>query len=429
MTDRPAQVCERRAELMTGCSRARAWLGAGVALISACGGGGSATGRGGADFGPSLAPDSLCSTFTRALCSYLMQCQGVPYCDLDHCLSRNSCYGFSELAHALDTGAVAYDSSKGGACFESFGNDPCHFGSLPVTPDVFDVLAQCPGALAPELKQGDRCVSSSECGASSYCKNTGHNCPGVCTSFATAGEACGAGASCGVGLMCNSRNLCQPSGADGSPCAGYADCGPPSSSLWCSAMAGTCMPGVASGAACGATVAGLTVCAQGLWCDAVSIDGQGVCRPSGDAGAPCNDQGACQTALHCAGYQPSGANATLGQCTPPATAGGNCELSSDCATGLVCNYGACGPPFDVGLRCRSDSYCQQGLTCATEKCLHASCPGEACSDPSSACVLSVCKDGRCQDRAKAGEACVVGGDCLSGACVAGRCADASACPP
>jgi len=415
--------------------RERAWLGAGVALTLACGSGPPTRGAGSV-FAESSAPGSLCATFTRALCSYLMQCQSVAYCDLSHCLAENDCYGFPQLEQAVDEGAVVYDPSKAAACFESFGSDPCHLGALPPTPDVFDVLSRCAGSLTPQLTQGKPCVSSSECGADLYCNIAGQICPGSCTPFATTGQSCAGGASCGAGLMCSSQNICRPNATAGSPCSGYSDCqsnascvDPPcaSPSLWCDSTTGTCMPGVAQSAACGVTPGGPIACAQGLWCNALASDGQGTCQPPGAEGAPCNDLGGCQTGLHCAGYAPQGGTPSLGQCALPATEGGNCEANTDCATGLVCVGGACSPPLDVGLRCNSDSYCKPGLTCATEKCLHASCPGQPCSDPNSACVLSVCKEGQCQDRARVGEPCVVGGDCTTGTCVAAKCAAASTC--
>jgi hypothetical protein len=425
ITGRPVFGGKLTIELRVTKLSVRAWLAAGGLFVSACAGSGSAPAHAGAAFA-STGPGSLCASFTRALCAYQVQCQGVPYCSLDHCLAENDCAGFSRLARALDAGAVAYAPAAGAACFAAFGNDPCHAGLLPPTPDVFDVLGQCPGALVPGLGSGDVCLSGTECAAGLRCKNAGRYCPGVCAPFATAGQSCAGGAPCADGLRCNARDVCQANGSAGSSCADYSDCGP-DLHLWCDVQTGVCMPGGAPGVGCGVTAAGLTACAAGLWCDAVSNQAGGVCRTPGAAGAACNDLGGCQPGLHCTGAQTSGGSPTLGQCAPPADVGGTCETSGDCVAGLVCNGGSCGPRFDVGLRCRSDSTCQAGLTCATEKCLPARCPGQPCLDGSSACVLSVCKSGRCQDRAKLGGVCGVGGDCTSGACVAGRCVDASPC--
>jgi hypothetical protein len=376
-----------------------------VALTSACGGGAKSE----SDHGASMfaASGDACAAFTQALCGYLMQCRGTPYCSTAHCLADNDCAGFSSLSEALRAGAVAYDETAGGACLARFAAAPCGFGVLPQSFDVFDVLSQCPGALTPLLRRGAVCVSSSECVAGLACDATSSGCAGVCVPHATV--------------------------VVGAPCKSYADCESGGPSLWCDATGGACAAGVDVGAACGATSGGVIACATGLWCDALASGVAGACRAAGGAGAPCNDLGGCETsstlALHCTGYSPTGADAGLGACAAPAGADGGCELNSDCAAGLVCVSGTCGAPLDVGLRCRSDDYCRKGLTCATEKCLEAKCPGDDCSDPNAACVLSVCKSGACQLRARAGASCTDGADCTSGTCTDGACAAVSACPP
>jgi hypothetical protein len=373
----------------------------GGALTGACGSATSAPRAGESAFTDTRAPGSACVNFTRALCTYLMQCQHVPYCTLDHCLAESDCAGFAELGNALRAGAVAYDASKGEACLASFAANPCSLGVLPQSPDVFDVLSQCPGALTPQLRQGAACTSSAECMLGLACAGAASGCPGVCSP--------------------------QRRAFPGSPCVGYSDCESGGPSLWCDLTTGACAPGVDAGAACGATAIGLTACADGLWCDAVSSGTQGECRLPGGAGAPCNDLGGCGESFHCSGYAPSGATAMLGLCAPPGDAGVACEISSDCATNLACIGGTCGGRLDVGVRCNSDDQCRPGLTCATEKCLEAKCPGDDCTDPNAACVLSLCRDGHCQPRARTGEPCVVNGDCGSGACAAGSCAPAGAC--
>jgi hypothetical protein len=370
---------------------------AGAALTLACGSAGTGPAPGTSTFVESSAPGSACTTFTGALCAYLMQCRGVPYCDLAHCLADNDCSGFPALGRALKAGAVAYDAGKGGACLARFATDPCGFGPLSPSPGVFDVLTRCPGSLTPRLARGAACVSSAECAAGTFCADAAVGCSGVCVPFATVGEGCGAGASCASGLTCDARAVCTP--------LAVAD---------------------VEGAACGATPGSVTACASGLWCDATASDAQGACRAVGGVGAPCSALGGCQPSLHCAGVV---APATSGQCASPAFAGGGCELSSECAPGLVCDSGTCGAPFDVGIRCRSDGDCRAGLTCATEKCLDAKCPGDDCTDPNSWCVLGVCQSGLCRTRARTGAPCLSGGDCVSGTCAAGACAATDVCPP
>jgi hypothetical protein len=373
----------------------------GIAACVSCGGGDAD--HGASAFATSDAPDGTCVTFKRSLCGYLMRCAHAPYCTLDHCLADNDCAGFPALAEALRGGAVTYDAQKGTACLAAFAQDPCDAGALPALPTVFDVLGRCPGALTPHLGNGQRCVSSVECGA---------------------GLAC-----VGASALTSCAGACAPHSVPvvGSRCAKYEDCAPGSGALWCDRASGSCVQGVDAGAPCGTTSAGLTACAPGLWCDAVSAGAAGTCRSPGGSDAPCNALGGCAPPLHCTGGSSDGPDAGLGACASPGDAGAACEQNGDCAAGLVCVSGACGAPLDVGVRCTSDDYCRAGLTCATEKCLKTRCPGDDCSDPDAWCVLGACRAGRCQALASTGSACVMGGDCGSGTCVSGACAPPSAC--
>lgn len=376
---------------------ARAWLG--LAVVASCGG---VSDHGASAFAASDASDGACVAFTRSLCGYLMGCAHVPYCSLDHCLADNDCAGFPALAVALRDGAVTYDAQRGAACLAAFAADPCGPGPLPELPTVFDVLGRCPGALMPGLDKGQRCVSNGECRPGLACVGASvvMSCQGVCTPITTP--------------------------VVGTRCAHYEDCALGSGGLWCDPTSGACAPGVGMGATCGATSAGVTACAPGLWCD-VSASAAGTCRPPGGVGAPCDELGGCAAPLRCARTATNGPDAELGSCVPPGDAGAACEANGDCATGLVCAGATCGPPLGVGVRCNSDDYCSAGLTCATEKCLEPRCPGDDCSAPNTWCLLGVCRDGRCQPLGSTGAACIVGGDCGSGACVGGACSPPAAC--
>jgi hypothetical protein len=370
------------------------------AALAAAACAGASNDQGASAFAESQAPDSGCAAFTRALCAHAIECEGEPYCTVDHCLAQSSCTGFNALAAALRGGAVTYDATAGGTCLARFAADPCGLGTLPRDPTVFDVLAACAGALTGRLPLGAACVATIECGAGLSCDGASLGCGGKCAT--------------------------QASAAPGSPCARYADCEVGPASLWCDTMAGVCAAGVDAGSGCGLLPAGITACAPGLWCDAVSSAAAGTCRSPGGAGSPCNDLGGCEASLHCEGYAPTAPDAGLGSCALPGDAGAACELSSDCAPGLVCVAGACGLPFGVGVRCNSDAYCAAGLTCATEKCLETKCPGDDCTDPNAWCVLGACRGGVCQTLAPAGAPCAAGGDCASGVCTGGVCV-AAAC--
>jgi hypothetical protein len=376
----------------------------------------------------------LCPLFTQDLCTYLMQCLHAPYCDMNHCLAENTCYGLPELTKAAQAGAVLYDPSKVGACDARFRAAPCDFGFFLFTPDIFEVLSYCPGTLTPQLKQGDACDSSGECAAGLYCSKQGNRCPGTCTAYATSGQSCAGTVQCDANSMCV-NNVCEPNGSSGSPCKTDTDCGPiiiciggPCNdlNLWCDKTSQTCKPGVAPGAACGVTPTGNVQCEMDAWCDAFP-GGQGMCRSSGGAGAPCSDAGGCQKGLHCVGYKPFAPGATLGTCSPPAPAGGSCTFDTDCASGLVCPSNVCSQPVAAGGMCNKDSDCQKGLICPSHTCVGRLCPGDACADAGPVCSLSVCKNGQCADHVKVGAPCATGTDCTTGACISGLCADTSVC--
>jgi hypothetical protein len=397
---------------------------------------------------------SLCPLFTQDLCIYFTQCQMVPYRDIAHCVAENDCYGLPQLMEAANHGAVVYDPSKVGACDARFRADPCNFGFFLTTPDIFEVLGDCPGAVTPELGVGDACLSSGECKSGLHCDKPTGKCPGTCVAYATTGQTCtgngfstpdGGAPFCDDTLICNSRNVCQTEGEIGSACSMNVDCGPTitctgspqcasvSHNLWCNTGTGTCTAAVPSGAACGSTAQGIAACADGLWCQpntaTTSINPPGTCAAPGGVGATCTDLGGCQQGLHCAGYQ---FGTKLGQCAAAGASGSACGSASDCAAGLACIYttgasSTCSTPRTLGGACSSGDQCQSGLTCTGGMCLNARYPGDACGDAMSACVLSLCKGGTCVDHAKVGQPCTTGTDCTTGACIGGTCADTSVC--
>lgn len=396
-----------------------------------------------------LALADLCPVFTQDLCTYLMQCNGTPYQNMAQCLSENTCYGVPDLARAASEGAVVYDPSKVGQCDAVFRADPCGFGLFLFSTDIFDVLSYCPGALTPELKAGDACVASGECASGLYCNKTGGACPGTCTAYSAAGEPCDVnGLLCGQNLVCRS-NMCIPLASVGSSCATAADC--PSeicigvdsgycANLWCDPATNTCAAGVGAGQACGPTDAGANVvCANEFSC--VSLELAGTCAAPGPVGAACTFDSDCQTGLHCDGFV---ITRQLGQCAAPLPIGASCNSTVACAAGLFCKYdaqglnGACATPSGPGDFCTSsDSDCQPGLTCqvaatvngrAQSECLTKAYPPAPCGDGgTSICIESLCKNGQCVDYANVGDPCVTNGDCTTGACLGGKCADTTVC--
>ena len=381
----------------------------------------------------------LCSVFTDDLCAYQLQCNQADYRDLDHCRADTDCLGVAELTASSMQGGVTYDPSQVGACNARFRKDPCHFDFFLFVPNVFDVLADCPGAIVPQRRQGDACVSDHECVDGLYCRKNNETCPGACTPFAKSGDACPFGARCAADLFCSS-GICRPMGADGAACASMEDCGPivfcidsptcKDDNLWCDLAAGVCKKGVGVGASCGPLKSGAVTssaeCADGLWCDNVS-DQTGVCRVFGGEGSPCKDFEGCDAGFRCAGYVPGGTGAALGKCTPLAGLAGACQINSDCQAGLRCLTDACVAPVAFGASCRTDADCQAGLACPNQRCVHARYPGDPCGDADSTCVSGLCRGSVCQTHAKLGQACMVGTDCATNDCSGGKCIDFSVC--
>jgi hypothetical protein len=416
-----------------------------------------------ADAAP-IAIGDLCPLFTSDLCTYLMQCAHAGYKDTTQCLGENTCYGYTQLKEAAEAGAVLYDPEKVGACDEAFRNNPCGFGaSFLFTPDIFEVLGVCTGALTPKLTTGQSCLSSGEC-QSGFCQKQGATCPGVCADFAIAGQPCSNGAfvpdagsgQCGKNLICNSKNVCQPYGSVGSSCATDGDCGPTINNqhLWCDTSTGKCAAGVDAGAPCGV---GRYTCAPGLWCrpfvdagtDFLFYNGPGSCVALGAAGSPCDVYEGCQQGLHC--VYPTSTLAPLGQCSPPSSVGSPCSIGSDCATGLACIDGdgggsVCATPSGVGGPCNgatgptqactssaatactsgTTAQCATGLACSGTKCLNPRYAGDLC-DATSICVFGTCVRGTCVNLGNVGAGCTNDSDCSTNACIGGKCADTSVC--
>jgi hypothetical protein len=345
-------------------------------------------------------------------------------------------------------GGVLYDPSQVGACNARFLADPCGFAFFLFTPDIFEVLSLCPGTITPQRTAGQPCVSSGECTQGLYCKKDS-GCPGTCTPFAKVGESCAGSTQCGPQLRCVTAStpplidVCQATPNAGDPCKSTGDCSSttencpadPSAcsnpNLWCDPTTGTCKPGAGQGGACGPTTAGSVrepiACASNLWCDQVFLDKPGTCRQAGGVGAPCNDIG-CDRGLHCAGYIPLGAGATLGACVGLSSGGGPCNSSSDCQGDMYCGNGTCGGGKPFGSACQQDTNCQAQMTCPSGMCVHAAYPGDVCDGTTAVCVFSICRNGKCVDHAKVGQPCTVNDDCATGTCFRGSCADTSVCP-
>ncbi len=392
---------------------------------------------GGASNAAPIALADLCPVFTHDLCVYLMQCSGASYKDAAHCERELSCFGLPELTKAAANGAVAYDPGKVGACHERFMQSPCDFGFFLFTPDIYDVLAYCPGTVTPKQKAGAACSANGECSDGLYCyKGKDYQCPGTCKAFSQQGEDCAGSARCAKGFSCN-NNLCAPEAKAGSSCltsgCSYSVSCPGDQvcpdNIWCDRAADKCTPGRLEGETCGEIGTGATAstaeCAINLWCDGLGVS-SGSCRKPSVQGGPCGlDPSGCVKGQHCVGYAPFGPNATLGTCQPPGPMGSDCNGSGGCQAGLVCVSSHCRAPGAVAAACNNDVDCQSGLVCVNNLCAAARYPGDSCD--AGRCTYARCVNGTCDYHAKVGEACAAPTDCATGQCVAGLCYDDSLC--
>jgi hypothetical protein len=406
---------------------------------NSAGSAGADSGAGGQTAAPIAAAD-LCPIFTADLCVYLMQCDGVRYRDAAECQAELDCYGLPQLLDANAKGTIDYDPAEVGACHQRFIQSPCTFGFFLGTPDIYDVLAFCPGAVTAKQTANGACSSDGECVSGLYCnKGADFTCPGTCQPFATEGQTCTGSVRCADGLTCSDQT-CQKQPKPGDPCTGFCSYSVSCPSdqvcpenLWCDPTQGQCELAHMAGEPCGEMGSGagayVVSCAINLWCNGPTL-GAGTCQAPGGEGAPCNqDPAACTSGLHCVGYDdPS--SPTLGTCSGASAAGTNCLAATDCQSGLACVTGKCGTPLAAGATCNQDNDCAAGLVCPAGKCISALYPGDSCS-AAAPCAYSRCVAGKCADYVKVGDACTMDGDCATNHCVANKCYDSSICnaPP
>lgn len=160
--------------------------------------------------------------------------------------------------------------------------------------------------------------------------------------------ACPTGLRCAVPLACPSFSCPKICVRDTADCVA-APCGP---EAYCignvGATSGTCEPRIARGQACGMPPGGdpdINTCAEGLFCSADDPN-RDTCVPALAAGATCpatlwlgTERQACTKGFTCA--EPiSGGDAT---CVAVKKAGETCLNHTDCAEGLRCAAQTCAP--------------------------------------------------------------------------------------
>jgi hypothetical protein len=354
---------------------------------------------------------------------------------------------------AIEAGRLHYDPVQAEACFSESVGDCDSIAAFRVSGPCLTVVT---GAVPlGEACHADGTEYGDEC-ADGFC--AGDTCPGVCTSYAKAGESCGAGSPCEPSAhFCNDAGKCEAYAALGAPCAA-AQCRP---DLRCRANAQqqeVCSLPLALGDACladpdecpsmsacyqGTCVAALPLgepcelddCGDGAYCDQVCkarvpIDGdcgtagycvegaqceEGVCIAFGKPGDACP----CASGLWCDGSNQCRAQGALGDdCGDTTTAG----LAQRCAPPLMCEPGALGPSVPTDFTCQPRR--AKGEPCVPET---GSCELPLwCDFTSNTCQEPGGQDADCDvrllhDSCRLGLFCECTGDCEPGQPSPGKC--------
>ena len=338
----------------------------------------------GADTGGAApSPADWCTRWPQAYCALLARCplpiltaRGEAEC---RAAFSTGCSG-AALAAGVDAGRLAFDGAAAAECLAAVADLDCAtFGERLVTTRTVPDPA-CAAVWTPLVAAPGDCLLGYECAPGAFCA-FGEACPGTCTAFAAVDAACGV-------------------------------------DTWCDPEAATCVDGAcaplpeAEDAAC---VGGR--CRLPLACDPAT----GTCRTPGLAGAPCGGgAGVCYPGLLCFG----------GTCAPLRGDGESCFASTDCGD-LVCVGGTCQAPPEVDEPCYE--YRCAGAWCDTAAipptCRAWPAEGAACAPGNRCASEHFCDAGTCRPRRAAGAACASHLECAEGRCYGGECraADEAAC--
>lgn len=203
---------------------------------------------------------------------------------------------------------------------------------------------------------GDACLTDRDCAPKQACKKR-QGLPSTCQAFGVQGADC-ADVPCADGYTCvPALHQCLKMGVGPcevvSPVYRFPPC---PSGMYCSMLAGRCVPVLHAGDAC----SGLFSCGDGLYCD--RADTTPVCKQSPPLGSPCFDNSSSD--------EVDGAPCALGlfcdndSCHAAGVADDTCEYNSDfCAADFDCVDGSCTARTIFGSDC-SQAACADGLSCA-----------------------------------------------------------------
>jgi hypothetical protein len=382
----------------------------------------------------------FCAQAVPAYCAHLARCRPEDAREpTNECLSHQGPAWCADIVTparlaSVQAGRMYWNPMQAGQCIDDLAAKACRTSRAHWQCSADNLMVGL-------VETGGTCVFevfnfTSDC-RRGYCHFT-QPCAGTCSSLAGQGAACKSVLDCAGGLYCMDAST----GAD---CSG--------ASAGC-----TCQPALRRDDPC-SSGAGAPACDPGLVC----LGGRCVKQRLGE-GQACKSHDDCEGDLACL------AGASGLACGLRRGVDGDCDSIEDCSAGLTCRFdGRCGPyvmvdqiggdckdPDNVkaggdcglgytctligcrkrqtalGADCAWDNdYCLgRGLQCITvaldtrvcqlPASVGASCNLVECASPDLRCV-----NGKCAVRAAIGETCsgVDSGECASGNCFAGQCAD------
>lgn len=322
--------------------------------------------------------DDLALEMAIAVCASYSCLITWPQEDRERCVKENTVLNEARVTWPLrqgeDEGNLRYNPILASQCLEQYKQEGCNalgrFGPL-----------SCEGVVE-RLSSDLSCVRHVECGSqpNMFCDKSS-SCPGQCAAVRADGEACVNSASCAVGSRCQD-GLCQAWLPAGVVCDLSDD------ELW--RLSSQCFPGLL----CWPSEDGVSRCTAPSQLQKSQL------------GEAClgDSLQLCEEGLHCkwgAGEQ--------GRCVKSAQEGDICGFSY---------------PFMCGEnRCVSSTPDSEQMRCTEPRM-----DGDACESSGECSNLSTCTNGVCVFPRAAGAACWDDNNCLSWACVDGKCAELGLCP-
>jgi hypothetical protein len=348
-------------------------------LVAGCptsGGGGNGT--------KSLPIDKLAQEAAETYCTTRLQCDPMQADKMD----SDACIDFfmvmyendlvADLIAYVDEGKITYDGEKAAECIAAMKTNSCSDEEPAACDEVWQ------GNAAP----GGECTRDEEC-AAGYCDES-LGCPGVCTAYKQAGEACGFDDICTSGYDCID-DLCkaEPEIVDGAPCEAYDNC----------AGMAVCVADK-EGVETGTCQSRLSLFRLGEGADCDFTQYQDIY-----SGFVKHDVALCKPELSCVIESVDLANGTSVS---------TCKKAL--ASGAECGYGAPDP-------CPSDEYCTADPTAdkLSGACTKLPIEGEPCLDLQTVqakCGPNLqCEDNNiCTPPKVLGDSCTQDKDCVSGHC-------------